>query len=112
MSLFGQTRDNAEKKKIGSDMTNPNMGHMIRGRFCSALARLLLDGLRPYRLQGIVQDNIWDVTIAFCNAGTSRKEKVHPGLIDYIYCALFVNFSRSDRHAPMAWVNKTTNQSN
>ncbi len=69
MNLFGKTRDNIEKKRIGSDMTNPTIGHLIRGRFCSAIARIMLDGLRPYRLQGMIQDNIWKVTTAFCSAG-------------------------------------------
>lgn len=68
MNLFGKTRDNAEKKRIGSDMTNSAMGHLIRGKFCSALARLLLDGLRPYHLQGIMKDDIWDVMLAFIAA--------------------------------------------
>lgn len=74
INLFGQTRDLGEKKKIGSDMTNPAIGHMVRGRFCSAIARLLLDGLRPYRLQGILQDDIWKVTMAFCSAGKSQRD--------------------------------------
>ena len=69
MSHFEKTRDHSEKKRIGSDMTNPAMGHLVRGQFCSALATLLLDGLRPYRLEGLVQDDIWKVTLAFCNEG-------------------------------------------
>ena len=66
---FEKTRDLAEKKRIGSDMTNIAIGHMIRGRFCSSLAALILDGLRPYRLEGLVIDDIWKVTAAFCNEG-------------------------------------------
>ena len=69
MVQFEKSRDLAEKKRIGSDMTNTAMGHMIRGRFCSALAVLILDGLRPYRLEGLVTDDIWKVTVAFCNEG-------------------------------------------
>ena len=70
MELFGQSRTIASKKRIGSDMTNPAMGHLIREHFCSALSKLMLDGLLPYRLQGIVQDDIWKVTVAFCKSGT------------------------------------------
>ena len=69
MIQFEKSRDLAEKKRIGSDMTNIAIGHMIRGRFCSALAALILDGLRPYRLEGLVTDDIWKVTAAFCNEG-------------------------------------------
>lgn len=69
MVEFEKSRDMAEKKRIGSDMTNVAMGHMIRARFCSALAALVLDGLRPYRLEGLVSDDIWKVTTAFCNEG-------------------------------------------
>ena len=69
MVQFEKSRDLAEKKRIGSDMTNITMGHMIRGRFCTALAALVLDGLRPYRLEGLLTDDIWKVTVAFCNEG-------------------------------------------
>ena len=79
MDLFGETRSVSSKKRIGSDMTNQAMGHLIRGRFCSALSHLMLDGLRPYRLQGIVQDDIWKVTVAFCNAGGYLRRAVYGG---------------------------------
>ena len=69
LSQFERTRDNEEKKKIGSDMTNHVMGSMVRGRFCSAIASLLCDGLKPSRLGGLVQDDIWKVTVAFCHEG-------------------------------------------
>ena len=69
MVQFEKSWDLAEKKRIGSDMTNITMGHMIRGQFCSALAAMILDGLRPYRLEGLVTDDIWKVTVAFCNEG-------------------------------------------
>ena len=69
MIQFEKSRDLAEKKRIGSDMTNISIGHMIRGRFCTSLAALVLDGLRPYRLEGLVNDDIWKVTNGFCNEG-------------------------------------------
>ena len=72
MQQFECTRLVKEKKRIGSDMTNVAIGHMIRGRFCSALARLILDGLKPYRMEGLVVDDIWRVTVAFCNEGGWR----------------------------------------
>ena len=78
MVQFEKSRDLAEKKRIGSDMTNIAIGHMIRGRFCTALATLLLDGLRPYRLEGLVTDDIWKVTVAFCNEG--ERGNVHINL--------------------------------
>ena len=62
LEQFGCTRDLKEKERIGSDMTNVAIGHMIRGRLCSALAGLLLDGLKPYRMEGLVVDDIWKVT--------------------------------------------------
>lgn len=71
MTQFEKSRDLAEKKRIGSDMTNIAIGHMIRGQFCSALATLVLDGLRPYRFEGLLQDDIWKVTVAFCSEGKS-----------------------------------------
>lgn len=69
MEQFEASRDQAEKKKIGSDMINASMGHQIRGEFCTTIARLLLDGMRPYRLEGLIQDDIWKVTVAFNNEG-------------------------------------------
>jgi len=72
MQQFECTRLVKAKKRIGSDMTNVAIGHMIRGRFCSALARLILDGLKPYRMEGLVVDDIWRVTVAFCNEGGWR----------------------------------------
>ena len=76
MVQFEKSRDLAEKKRIGSDMTNIAMGHMIRGRFCSALAAMILDGLRPYRLEGLVTDDIWKVTVAFCNESKGSNVKL------------------------------------
>lgn len=69
LSQFEHTRDSEEKKRIGSDMINAPLGHVIRGRFCSAIARLLLDGMRPYRMEGLITDDIWKVTLAFCHEG-------------------------------------------
>jgi hypothetical protein len=66
VSQFEQTRDTEEKKRIGSDMVNSGMGFTVRGRFCSALAGLILEGLRPYRIQRLVLNDIWKVTAAFC----------------------------------------------
>ena len=54
---------------VGSDMTNYHMGHAVRGRFCSALASLLLEGLRPYRIQRLVLNDVWKVSSAFCQEG-------------------------------------------
>ena len=69
LAQFEQTRSVEEKKRIGCDMTNPNMGHLVRGALCTAMARVLLDGLKPYRFQGLVTDNIWKVTSAFWQEG-------------------------------------------
>ena len=79
MEQFEISRDQAEKKKVGSDMTNASMGHIVRGEFCSAIAHLLMDGLKPYRFEGLVQDDIWKVTVAFSNEG--------------MYCELLQHFS-------------------
>ncbi len=70
MEQFEVSRDQAEKKKIGSDMVNVAMGYLIRGEFCTAIAQLLLDGMKPYRLEGLIQDDVWKVTTAFSNEGT------------------------------------------
>ena len=69
LAQFEQTRSVEEKKRIGCDMTNPNMGHLVRGALCTAMARVLLDGLKPYRFQGLVTDDIWKVTSAFWQEG-------------------------------------------
>ena len=87
MVQFEKSRDLAEKKRIGSDMTNIAIGHMIRGRFCTALATLLLDGLRPYRLEGLVTDDIWKVTVAFCNEG--EKGNVHISLSSWASTCMY-----------------------
>ncbi len=69
LAQFEKTRDVEEKKRIGSDMMNVDMGHMVRGRFCSAIARLILDGMKPYRMEGLIIDDIWKITTAFCQEG-------------------------------------------
>ena len=96
MVEFEKSRDMAEKKRIGSDMTNIAMGHMIRGRFCSSLAALALDGLRPYRLEGLVSDDIWKVTTAFCNEGTCSNvlHEIHWSLhkANHGLCVMILQF--------------------
>ena len=62
LAQFEQTRSVEYKGRIGSDVTKPNMGHLVRGALCTAVARVLLDGLKPYRFQGLVTDDIWKVT--------------------------------------------------
>ena len=69
-----QTRSVEDKRRIGLDMTNPNMGHLVRGALCT-----LLDGLKPYRYQGLVTDNIWKVTSSFLQEGKlSSSPGPHP----------------------------------
>ena len=41
-------------------MINNYMGYTIRGRFCSALAALMLEGLKPYRIQRLVVNDVWE----------------------------------------------------
>ena len=65
LAQFEQTRSVEDKRRIGSDMTNPNMGHLVRGALCTAVARVLLDGLKPYRFLGLVSDDVWKVTSSF-----------------------------------------------
>ena len=36
LAQFEQTRSVEDKRRIGSDMTNPNMGHLVRGALCTA----------------------------------------------------------------------------
>eukprot|EP00731_Ephydatia_muelleri_P017763 Em0010g861a len=72
LAQFEQTRSVEEKKRIGCDMTNPNMGHLVRGALCTAMARVLLDGLKPYRFQGLVTDDIWKVTSAFWQEAVTK----------------------------------------
>lgn len=87
MEQFEVTRDQAEKKKIGSDMINASMGHTVRGEFCTAVARLILDGLKPYRFEGLIQDNIWKVTVAFSNEAQSNPSSplVYPAFDKQIF---------------------------
>ena len=79
LAQFEQTRSVEDKRRIGSDMTNPNMGHLVRGALCTAVARVLLDGLKPYRFQGLVTDDIWKVTSSFWQEGKlSSSPGCHP----------------------------------
>ena len=79
LAQFEQTRSVEDKRRIGSDMTNPNMGHLVRGALCTAVARVLLDGLKPYRFQGLVTDDIWKVTSSFWQEGKlSSSPGRHP----------------------------------
>lgn len=50
-------------------MTNETLGHMIRGRFCSAIASLLLDGVKLQRLGGLVQYDVWKIVNSFIQEG-------------------------------------------
>ena len=81
LAQFEQTRSVEEKKRIGSDMSNPNMGHLVRGSICTALARLLLDGLKPYRFQGLVSDDIWKVTSSFWQEGKASSSPDCPHVL-------------------------------
>ena len=81
LAQFEQTRSAEEKKRIGSDMSNPNMGHLVRGSICTALARLLLDGLKPYRFQGLVSDDIWKVTSSFWQEGKASSSPDCPHVL-------------------------------
>ena len=45
------------------------IGHMIRGRFCSAVASLLMDGLKLPKLVGLIQHDVWKVINSFCQEG-------------------------------------------
>ena len=79
LAQFEQTRSVEDKRRIGSDMTYPNMGHLVRGALCTAVARVLLDGLKPYRFQGLVTDDIWKVTSSFWQEGKlSSSPGRHP----------------------------------
>ena len=79
LAQFEQTRSVGDKRRIGSDMTNPNMGHLVRGALCTAVARVLLDGLKPYRFQGLGTDDIWKVTLSFWQEGKlSSSPGRHP----------------------------------
>ena len=42
---------------------------MIRGRFCSAVASLLMDGLKLPKLVGLIQHDVWKVINSFCQEG-------------------------------------------
>ena len=81
LAQFEQTRSVEEKKRIGSDTSNPNMGHLVRGSICTALARLLLDGLKPYRFQGLVSDDIWKVTSSFWQEGKASSSPDCPHIL-------------------------------
>ncbi|XP_064387985.1 uncharacterized protein LOC135336189 isoform X2 [Halichondria panicea] len=85
MEQFEVSRDQAGKKKIGSDMVNVAMGHLIRGEFCTAIAKLLLDGMKPYRLEGLIQDDVWKVTVAFSNEAQSNPSLVYPSFDKLVF---------------------------
>lgn len=44
------------------------VGHMVRGRFCTSIVALILDGLRVQKL-GFMQQDAWKVINAFCQEG-------------------------------------------
>ena len=74
-------------------MINNDMGYTVRGRFCSALASLILDGLRPYRIQRLILNDIWKVTSSFCQEGTSGVRSILLGISLYTTSILLVYFS-------------------
>ena len=58
---------------------------MIRGRFCTSLAYLLLDGMKVQKL-GFVQQDVWKVINAFCQEGKLVSLKSY--LANTLHCML------------------------
>ena len=69
LDLFSSCKSMEEKKRIGSDMTNVQIGYLIRGRFCTAIAWLLLDGMKVQLFGGLVTRDVWKVVGAFVQEG-------------------------------------------
>jgi hypothetical protein len=65
LEVFGNVKSGEEKKRLACDMTHPSIGHMIRGKFCTSLACLLLDGAQLHRLGGLIQYDIWKIVTEF-----------------------------------------------
>ena len=72
LAQFEKARHLDEKKRVGSDMTNASIGHMIRGRFRAALTCLLSDGLKPYLFEGLVLTDVWTIVTSFCKEGETE----------------------------------------
>lgn len=58
-----------DKKNQGSDMINTVIGYNIRGRFCSAVAHFLLDGMKVQRFAGLMTYDVWKLVLAFVQEG-------------------------------------------
>lgn len=72
LGLFKGSLSLDEKKKIASDMTNESVGHMVRGRFCTSVAMLLLDGVKLQKLGGLIQYDVWKLVTSFCQEGMTN----------------------------------------
>lgn len=72
MAQFEKARHLDDKKRAGSDMHNDSIGHIVRGRFRTAVASLLLDEMKPYLLEGLILTDVWSVAVAFCKEGQWR----------------------------------------
>ncbi|XP_062512554.1 uncharacterized protein LOC134188384 [Corticium candelabrum] len=61
---FSSTRDAQEKEVLGDDSKTEAIGHLVRGPFCSAVAALITDGMKRFRMGGLVRNNLWHVVQA------------------------------------------------
>ena len=52
------------KEVLGDDSKTEAIGHLVRGPFCSAVAALITDGMKRFRMGGLVRNNLWHVVQA------------------------------------------------
>ena len=69
LEIFSKSKSTDEKKRLGSDMTNEKLGHMVRGAFCTSIASLILDGVKLQRFGGLIQHDIWKLITSFHQEG-------------------------------------------
>eukprot|EP00117_Sycon_ciliatum_P030745 scpid5582/ scgid24178/ RUN and SH3 domain-containing protein 1 len=92
LAHFSSTREADKKHILGDDGRTPSIGHFVRGTFCTSIASVMSNGLRPTRLGGFIVNSLWDVVVAASNAGSSLVSqpaqdavediKAHPAMID------------------------------
>jgi hypothetical protein len=56
---FSVTRNAQEKEILGDDSKTVAIGHLVRGYLCSAIAGVLADGMKPFRMGGLKKNNLW-----------------------------------------------------
>eukprot|EP00050_Salpingoeca_kvevrii_P003791 m.233577 g.233577 ORF g.233577 m.233577 type:complete len:1306 (+) comp10882_c0_seq1:72-3989(+) len=56
----------ADRANLLDDSKHETIGHLVRKNLCSALAQILVHGLLPTRMAGLIKNTVWTFVVASC----------------------------------------------